>query len=94
MTALSCPEARELVSDYIDGELPETTARALEGHLETCPNCPPLYASLIQTLADLKALGSAPMAEDFAERVAAALATADQPGHAPASPTDTGDDHG
>lgn len=94
MTALSCPEARELVSDYIDGELPETTARALEGHLETCPNCPPLYASLIQTLADLKALGTAPIAGDFAERLAAALTTADQPGHAPAPPTDTGDDHG
>lgn len=94
MTALSCRQARELVSDYIDGELPDATARALEGHLETCPNCPPLYASLIQTLADLKALGIAPMAQGFAERVAAALATADQPGAAPAPPTDTGDDHG
>ena len=93
MTALSCPEARELVSDYIDGELPEATARALEGHLETCPNCPPLYASLIQTLADLKALGTAPMAGDFAHRLAAALAEADPPGDTPAPPTTTGDHH-
>lgn len=80
MTTLSCPEARELVSDYIDGELPEATAAALEAHLETCPNCPPLYASLVQTLADLKALAAAPVGDDFAHRIAAAVARADDPG--------------
>ena len=79
MTTLSCPEARELVSDYIDGELPETTAAALEDHLETCPGCPPLYASLIQTLADLKALGEAPLVDDFNRRLEAVLAEAEGP---------------
>lgn len=74
MTTLTCSDARELVSDYIDGKLPETTAADLETHLQTCPSCPPLYASLIQTLADLKALGDASLSEHYA----AALARADE----------------
>ncbi len=57
MRNLGCPEARSLVSDYIDGELEPSVARALEGHLQTCPNCPPLYASLVDTLAELRNLG-------------------------------------
>lgn len=95
MTTLSCSEARELVSDYIDGELPESIAAALEGHLQTCPNCPPLYASLIQTLADLKGLGTAAVGDDIAERVVAALARTDEPGgDADPGAEAKGDDHG
>lgn len=74
MTALSCPEARSLVSDYIDGELPAASARALEDHLQTCPNCPPLYASLVQTLADLRAMEDTTGVEELARRVEAAIA--------------------
>lgn len=77
MTALSCPEARSLVSDYIDGELPVVNARALEDHLQTCPNCPPLYVSLVQTLADLRAMEDTAGVEDLARRVEAAVS--DQP---------------
>ena len=77
MTALSCPEARSLVSDYIDGELPTASARALEEHLQTCPNCPPLYASLVQTLADLRAAEDTAGVDELARRVEAALG--DQP---------------
>ncbi len=73
MTALSCVAARSLVSDYIDGELPAASARALEEHLETCPNCPPMYASLVQTLAELKSLGSGEGVDELADRVLAAL---------------------
>lgn len=80
MTTLSCREARELVSDYIDGELPEATATALEEHLQTCPNCPPLYASLVETLAELKALAEQPGAEEVTRRVVAALAAENEPG--------------
>ena len=45
MTQLSCPLARSMVSDYIDGELSPDQARSLEEHLQTCSFCPPLYAS-------------------------------------------------
>ncbi len=79
MTPLSCPEARSLVSDYIDGELPTASARALEDHLRTCPNCPPLYASLLQTLADLRAMEDTAGVEELARRVEAALGEGSTP---------------
>ena len=74
MTELSCPHARFMVSDYIDGELPPDQARSLEAHLETCPFCPPLYASLVETLAELKALDDVGGVDQLVRRVLAALA--------------------
>lgn len=74
MTTYSCPEARALVSDYIDGELPDATARSLEEHLETCEHCPPLYASLVETLAALKAHDDAAGLDELVLRVVTALA--------------------
>jgi RNA polymerase sigma-70 factor, ECF subfamily len=44
---LRCWRARRHVSAYLDGELDDTTAHAVEAHLESCPTCPPLYASLV-----------------------------------------------
>lgn len=78
MTELACPQARSMVSDYIDGELPPDQARALEEHLETCPNCPPVYASLVETLAELKALDDVSGVDQLVRRVLAALG--DRPG--------------
>lgn len=74
MTELSCPLARSMVSDYIDGDLPAGEARSLEEHLQTCPFCPPLYASLVETLAELKALDDVEGADQLVRRVLAALA--------------------
>lgn len=73
MTQLSCPRARSMVSDYIDGDLPADQARSLEEHLETCPFCPPLYASLVETLAELKALDDVDGVDQLVRRVLAAL---------------------
>lgn len=44
---LRCWDARSRVSDYLDGEVDEATAELLRAHLETCPTCPPLVASLV-----------------------------------------------
>jgi RNA polymerase sigma-70 factor, ECF subfamily len=44
---LRCWDARSQVSDYLDGLLPQPDAERVERHLETCPTCPPLYASLV-----------------------------------------------
>ncbi len=79
MRQLSCPEARALVSDYIDGELDSSTARALENHLQTCPNCPPLYASLVETLADLKRLTTEADVEKVVGQILAALPEGSSP---------------
>ena len=55
-TSLSCAAARELASDYLDGDLPPGTAAALEEHLKGCTTCPPLVAALIGVLAELASL--------------------------------------
>jgi RNA polymerase sigma-70 factor (ECF subfamily) len=44
---IRCWQARRHVSAYLDGELDEPTKGLVEGHLVTCPTCPPLYASLV-----------------------------------------------
>lgn len=54
---MRCWDARQLVSDYLDGELSDDRRRLVEAHLEVCPTCPPLYASLVQATDALGALG-------------------------------------
>ncbi len=44
---MRCWDARQHVSDYLDGTLNPPTARLVEAHLQTCPTCPPLYAALV-----------------------------------------------
>lgn len=87
MTELSCPRARSMVSDYIDGELPDDQARSLEEHLQTCPFCPPLYASLVETLDELKALDDASGVDQLVRRVLAALAEPPGTDHRPPPPS-------
>jgi RNA polymerase sigma-70 factor (ECF subfamily) len=56
---LRCWDARALVSDYLDDELPDDQRRALESHLGSCPTCPPLYTALVGTRAALGELRDA-----------------------------------
>mgnify|MGYP001817929874 CR=1 FL=1 len=44
---LRCWDARRRVGDYLDGLLERADAARVEKHLEACPTCPPLYASLV-----------------------------------------------
>jgi RNA polymerase sigma-70 factor (ECF subfamily) len=53
---LRCWRARRHVSAYLDGELDQATRAAVETHLEACPTCPPLYASLVGVRATLGGL--------------------------------------
>jgi RNA polymerase sigma-70 factor, ECF subfamily len=53
---LRCWRARRHVSSYLDGELDDATKSAVEAHLETCPTCPALYASLVGVHATLGGL--------------------------------------
>ena len=50
---MRCWDARQHVSDYLDGVLDSQTAHLVEAHLETCPTCPPLYAALVDAQAQL-----------------------------------------
>ena len=53
---LRCWRARRHVSAYLDGDLDRATRAAVETHLEACPTCPPLYASLVGVRANLGGL--------------------------------------
>lgn len=53
---LSCWEAREQVSSYIDGELEVPDRHTLETHLAGCATCPPLYRALVGATTSLGAL--------------------------------------
>lgn len=53
---MRCWDARQHVSEYLNGDLDAATATLLERHLEVCPTCPPLYASLVGVRAELGGL--------------------------------------
>jgi len=53
---MRCWRARRHVSAYLDGELDDATKATVERHLESCPTCPPLYASLVGVRATLGGL--------------------------------------
>lgn len=74
---LRCWKARRHVSGYLDGGLDEATKTAVEAHLQTCPTCPPLYASLVGVRATLGGLRDPDsVVEDaIAERVRARVAS-------------------
>ncbi|HMQ27000.1 MAG TPA: sigma-70 family RNA polymerase sigma factor [Acidimicrobiales bacterium] len=69
---MRCWDARQHVSEYLDGDLGAQTAALLERHLEACPTCPPLYASLVGVRAELGALRDPDtvVPPDLAERLA------------------------
>jgi RNA polymerase sigma-70 factor (ECF subfamily) len=46
---MRCWDARQHVSDYLDGALDAETSATVEAHLAACPTCPPLYAALVDT---------------------------------------------
>jgi anti-sigma factor RsiW len=47
---LACVDVVELVTDYLEGALPEADARRLERHLGTCPGCAE-YLEQLRTIA-------------------------------------------
>ncbi len=53
---LSCREARDRVSAYLDDELPADERSSLEAHLGHCATCPPLYQTLVGVTASLGTL--------------------------------------
>lgn len=53
---LTCWQARQEVSDYLDHRLGDPARAALEAHLATCATCPPLYQALVGATAALGAL--------------------------------------
>lgn len=51
-----CREARELLSDYVDGELDPGRQQIVERHLRWCPKCGRTAQNLSRTIAALHQL--------------------------------------
>ena len=60
----SCAETRELLSDYVEGELKPRARRRIVGHLLMCRRCRAVLRSLKATIARLNAIGPADPAPD------------------------------
>jgi len=50
VTALTCRELVELVTDYLEGSLPPTERARFESHLEGCDNCRRYLDQMRQTI--------------------------------------------
>jgi anti-sigma factor RsiW len=60
----SCAETRELLSDYVEGELQPRARRRVVRHLLMCRRCRAVLRSLRATIAGLNTLGRAEPAPD------------------------------
>jgi len=58
-----CRHVREEMSDYLDGELDERSARQLDRHVRWCPSCRRMLANLRRTIQGLQALEESTSAE-------------------------------
>jgi hypothetical protein len=75
--SMSCARAEELLSDHLEGTLPEPLRRELEEHLGACGECAPLRAALGDVVEALRAYPALEPPADLAQRAAsAALARA------------------
>ena len=68
---MRCWQARRHVSAYLDGELDAPTTHAVATHLESCPTCPPLYATLVGIRSRMEGLRDPDtvVERDVAERI-------------------------
>lgn len=74
---MRCDELQGLLDLYLDGELPEETAKRLDRHLMRCPACAYAARTLEQTRAMLRqAVPLAEAAPGFRERTSARLRAA------------------
>jgi anti-sigma factor RsiW len=48
---LTCQQAVELVTDYLDGALPPAQRRRFEAHVASCPDCPEYLAQMRAVIA-------------------------------------------
>ena len=68
---MDCHQAQELLSAYIDRELPSDRAQAVEGHVSSCPRCARELAELKALVAELHKLPMDHAPEDLCAGVMA-----------------------
>lgn len=62
---MTCQEAINLLSDYLDGELNSETQKKLTDHLKICSSCAKEYRQLQRSLKILKRLQQKEIPRDF-----------------------------
>ncbi len=75
----ACEKIRDLLSEYLDGELDERAAGEIRSHLASCESCRGELERLHRVSAAVKALPKVPAPKGFARRVAVRLAAEASP---------------
>ena len=69
MSAMEHQSAKELFSDYLDGELSPEQTREVKAHLDECATCRAELEALERTLQSLSGLRPLPPPPDFGRKV-------------------------
>ncbi len=65
----SCKDIVELLSDYLDGDLPPDRQREFETHMRGCPPC----VEFLDSMRETKSLAGSVLCDDIPEPVRRAL---------------------
>jgi len=71
---VTCQQLVELVTDYFEGALGESTVSRVEEHLARCEGCVTYVDQMNATLAALRRLPSEPLPDELRDAMALALA--------------------
>jgi anti-sigma factor RsiW len=72
---LTCRELVRLVTDYLEGELPETDRRRFDAHLTTCDGCTTYLAQVRDTIRITGTLTEESLAPQARDELLAAFRT-------------------
>jgi anti-sigma factor RsiW len=61
---ITCAELVEIITDYLDGTMPQADHRRFEAHLDECPYCVNYLEQMRQTIAALGELREESIAPD------------------------------
>ncbi|MBM3810239.1 MAG: zf-HC2 domain-containing protein [Acidimicrobiia bacterium] len=76
MTKAECKEVFALLSQYLDGELPEDVCEQMDRHIGDCPPCVEFLASLKKTAALCRQMEVEEKPPELAEEARASLVEA------------------
>jgi anti-sigma factor RsiW len=61
---ITCRELVEIITDYLEGAMPQAERRRFEAHLDECPYCVNYLEQMRQTIAALAELSEESIAPD------------------------------
>jgi anti-sigma factor RsiW len=68
-TVLTCAELVELVTDYLEGHLPESDRRRFDEHLATCEDCRAYVEQMRLTIATTERLSNPELSSGLERRL-------------------------